>query len=158
MKRCWLYVRRSLLRSDRSSNNCPVPRPIIRKRRCVSPTQELVRWRGTLEGYSDDLEDRYVAALITGRRVKPHGHARCHTQNSVHPCETVRSRLTHEPATEWITPLWGERVPHGPWVKITQPSGRGPLLPPARPRRGPLFRRMDGVDVARRLYDPEIWQ
>jgi len=31
--------------------------------------------------------------------------------------------MTDDPATDWITPLWGERIPRCPWVKITQLLG-----------------------------------
>jgi hypothetical protein len=31
--------------------------------------------------------------------------------------------VTDDPLTDWSTPLWGERVPDCPWVKITQLLG-----------------------------------
>ncbi len=31
--------------------------------------------------------------------------------------------VTSDPATDWTTPLWGERIPRCPWVKITQLLG-----------------------------------
>jgi hypothetical protein len=31
--------------------------------------------------------------------------------------------MTSDPATDWVTPLWGERIPRCPWVKITQLLG-----------------------------------
>jgi hypothetical protein len=31
--------------------------------------------------------------------------------------------VTNDPTTDWVTPLWGERIPHCPWVKITQLLG-----------------------------------
>jgi hypothetical protein len=31
--------------------------------------------------------------------------------------------MTDDPVTDWSTPLWGERIPRCPWVKITQLLG-----------------------------------
>jgi hypothetical protein len=31
--------------------------------------------------------------------------------------------VTDDPVTDWTTPLWGERLPRCPWVKITQLLG-----------------------------------
>jgi len=98
----------------------------------VGPTQELVRRRGSFERHRDDLEDGLLSALVARRWVESDGHEKAlPSYPATTPGQFTKTPMTFDPVTDWITPLWGQRIPLCPFVKITQLLGevRCYLLP-----------------------------
>jgi hypothetical protein len=55
---------------------------------------------------------------IARARREPYPECSRFMQHGVHG-----DAMTEDPATDWVTPLWGERIPRCPWIKITQLLG-----------------------------------
>jgi hypothetical protein len=94
----------------------------------VGSTEKPVRRRRAFEDHGDDLQNRCSSAVVAARRLELDGHGWSCTHTPLSdarvPAPAMRGRaVTADPATDWTTPLYGQRIPRCPFVKITQLLG-----------------------------------